>query len=467
MTTNQPLKIAIIGTGFTGVALAAAIKRHVEQPIELILFEKTDEMAAGDAYRTPFPYHLLNARVNDMSALQDDPNGFLNWLNNQEDAKVLLDESMPLARQFVPRILYRQYLQSLLNEMTSDKDALVTVSAQHAEVVDLEHVGERVRLTLETQEQVIVDKAVLAFGNNPPADFPFPVGDDIHQILNPWDYTALNSIPKDEPVLIVGTGLSMVDAVLTLNNQRHQADIYAVSRRGLLPLPHTENSMACEFDCKDLPSDMRPMMQAVRKGCQKIEKEGGDWRAVITQMRLGLQDLWMRMQDTSRKQFLRHVLPYWNIHRHRVHEKLYALLCDLQKAGQLEVMAGRLQSVTNGLASMRMRRTKDIRQFPAKHIINCMGSGCDMAIKQQPLLSSMHKQGLIALDDLKLGLATADNFALKDKSGEVSSTLYTMGPPMRGEIWECIAVPEIRIQCKLFATQLANQHQRASASGSN
>lgn len=456
---RQPRKIAIVGAGFTGVALAGALHRYAEEPISIYLYEKTGEFGAGDAYRTPFPYHLLNARVSDMSALEDDAGHFLDWINSHPEAHQYLEADSPLPRQFVPRILYFQYLGSMLDDIRKDKNGLVSLQTQTAEVVDvLPEVG-GTRVVLKDGSSELVDEVVLALGNNPPANFPFATPAGVTAINNPWDYTALKDIPSNDPVMIVGTGLSMVDAVMTLYQQKHQGKIYAVSRRGLIPLPHTENCVSIAFDCASLPEQIVPLTRAVRKACDDLVEQGGDWRNIIHQMRLSLVDTWLRLNEKSKKQFLRHVLPYWNIHRHRVHEKLHGLLIDLQKKGQLEIIAGRIQGFTGDHVTVKQRLTSQILEFPVKHVINCMGSSFDYALNQQPLLSSMYKRDMISLDDLRLGLAVTPEFQLIKKSGEPLQACYTLGPPMRGELWECIAVPEIRKQCKELASILLGRNK--------
>ncbi len=444
--------IAIVGGGFSGVALAAALHRYAKQPVEIYIFEKTGQFGAGEAYRTPYIWHLLNARAGEMSALQDEPDQFVRWL--QLNAATYLDTASPHARQFVPRVLYSQYLCSLMTTIFRDENGLVKLHLVPEEIVDLVHDAHKIKLTAGNDKEYIVDQAVLAIGNNPPARIPYDIPANIQCIDNPWDYTALKDIPKEAPVMIVGTGLSMIDAVLTLHHQQHRGKIYALSRRGLLPLPHTETCHTATLNIANLPRDVKGLMKALRAEADRMIEAGEDWRAIMQQMRCNLQDIWVQMDERNKKRFMRHVLSYWNIHRHRVHEKLSALLTRLQQEGQLEVMSGRLAGVSEQGVTARLRHQHQPTVFPVTHIINCMGSSNNISATEQPMLAALMQRGNVCHDDLKLGLLTNRKYELITAQGHVLPACYTLGPPMRGVIWECIAVPEIRQQCKELAQLL-------------
>lgn len=449
--STAPRKIAIVGAGFSGTALAAVLHREAKQPLEVYLFEKTGQFAAGDAYRTPFHYHYLNARAGDMSALEDEPESFVTWLKANANQYVVND--MPVARQFMPRVLYHQYLEDLLQQITADSESTFQLFLVPEEVVDIDPVATHTNIILQNQQVVKVDAVVLATGNNPPARLPFKCDDTIHVINNPWDYTVLNDIPRDAPVLIIGTGLSMVDAVLSLNHQQHQGMITAVSRRGLMPLPHSDTCAPVPLNIAAMPSDMRSMMKAVRAEAKKIIAAGGDWRSLINAMRLQLPAIWQRTSEVCRKRFLRHVLPYWNIHRHRVQQKLYALLMEMSAAGRFEILAGRVQSAKDGVVTVRLRTSDQKRELPIQYIINCIGSGFEPTT-DQPLVQALLRRDLAQIDPLRLGMHAGADHALQLPSGAYSANCYVIGPPMRGEVWECVAVPEIRKQCKIVARTL-------------
>lgn len=447
---NQPtLRIAIIGAGFSGTALTAALRNLSQQPIEIVLCEKTGNFGPGEAYKTPMPFHLLNVRARDMSIFHDQSAHFVTWLKTEKDVAAYLDCTQPVEEQFVPRMLYGRYLKNILDTAMADKSGPVKISFAASEVIDVETHEKYVELKLGNNETICADKVVLALGNGQPDTFPFPVAKDMQSITNPWDYTAVNAIPSMDPVLIVGTGLSMIDTVLTLHHQQHRGMIYAVSRHGLLPLPHAHmNAMQIT---QSLTADTRILTRFLR-----TISHDHDWRSVVTALRSHIPGLWQEMDMDCRKRFLRHVLPYWNIHRHRVHHELADLLKKLNHDQQLTVLAGRIENVENDMATIRRRHTKKITQINVKWLINCMGPPLTMSASQQPLISSLLRQGVATFDPLKLGFAVTNTGALQDKHGNISSRFFTLGPPAKGKYWESGAVPEIRVQSFNLAKELMN-----------
>src|SRR3990167_5036025 len=446
VNAKPSLKIGIVGGGFSGVALAATLCRLADQPVMIHLFEKTGCFAAGEAYGTPFPFHLLNVRAKDMSAFEEDPLHFLHWLTANQAAQAMLDPDISPSEQFVPRVLYHHYLQDVLAEISGAAQATITLVLESAEVIDIERTSHAAILTLADQRQIQVNQVVLALGNHAPSAFPFPVSPQVQTIPNSWDYTALSAIPKTATVLIVGTGLSMVDAVLTLHHQQHQGLVYAVSRHGLLPLPHTEGCVPFDLTALPTPSDLLAFSRFVRTQSQLHMKAGGDWRSVVSALRWHLPALWQQASVTSKKRFLRHLLSYWNIHRHRIHAKLAALLSHLRAIKQLKIMSGRVKRVVNRTVEIQLRHAHDSLHMEVDWLVNCMGPPLKLSAMQQPLVQALLQRGLATPDDLEMGFAVSAVGALKSREGDVSDWLYTLGPPVKGTFWECSAVPDIRKQ---------------------
>jgi uncharacterized NAD(P)/FAD-binding protein YdhS len=437
------LKIGVIGAGYSGVGLVASLHKLAVNPIEVILFEKKSIFGNGEAYSTPYPFHLLNVRANDMSAFEDVPDHFVNWLESQTDISAYFNQKIPISEQFAPRFLYGKYLQTLLQAVTVDKRQLIKLRLIAQEVVDIVPYGQQACLRLKNLDSMIVDKVVLALGNHPPSKFPFPVANQMNSIVNPWDYTAPTNIPKQDAVLIVGTGLSMIDTALTLHHQQHQGKIYALSRHGLLPLPHQINRQA--FTLPVLPHRLRQLTAVLRLMSQDNMRHAGDWQVVVNTVRKHIPHLWEQLSLADKKRFLRHLVPYWNIHRHRVHSQLSDLLVMLTKKNQFQVLSGRVLHVGADYAQIKPRHTNLSTAININWLINCMGPSD--RITSIPLVQCVLQHGTGKLDELQLGLAVSPIGALQDACGQLSSTYFAIGSLRKGTVWECGAVPELRKQC--------------------
>jgi len=444
----KPLKIGIVGAGFSGTALALDLSRQSQIPIEIFLFEKRERFGVGEAYSTPYPFHLLNIRAHDMSAFAEQPDHFVNWLNSNQEASAYLGPGLAVSEQFVPRLLYGHYLQDLLRGVPSD-----AITRVQAEVVDIIPQQNQACLILRDQQEVKVDKVVLALGHAQ-SSFPFPVSAAVN-CIHAWDYTAPSHIGKQDPVFIIGTGLSMIDVVLTLYHQGHQGKIYALSRHGLLPLPHAENRVPVVDWQDNLEVGLIGLTKKVRQQSQSYINAGNDWRSIINAMRTHIPSLWAKANLLEKKQFMRHLLPYWNIHRHRVNAHLANLLYQLSSQQQLHILAGRVKEVTEGKAIIQLRAAKKTQQINVNWLINCMGPSF-LSQTQSPLIHALLRSGLVSLDPLNLGFAMVSPGVLKEKSGRISSMFYSLGPPAKSIYWESNAVPEIRKQSLDLARHLLN-----------
>lgn len=463
---TEPLKIAIVGAGFSGTAFAAACHQHFKTPVQIFLYEKTGVFGPGEAYKTPFFYHLLNVKAKDMSAYEDYPDDFLQWLESyckkmpEQIDQYLNENQIALKDQFVPRNLYGQYLKNLIVNMQSDTQSCVDLKLRSEEVIDVDFDQNQALVISKNQfgirKQQAVDKIILALGNNMPSAFSFPILSDISIIHHPWDYEAPNQIDKNDSVCIVGTGLSMIDTVLTLYHQHHAGPIYAVSRHGLLPLTHSDSQASFSFPDEFLSRhhSLTNLTKALRKISEHYMEEGGDWRQVVMALRRHVPDIWLQASLADKKRFLRHLLPYWNIHRHRVPASVAKLLNSLSTQGQLKILAGRLQEAGQQKMTLRLRHHRHNSEFNTQWLINCMGPSLNLASQSLPLIQSLQKKSLATFDSLQLGLSVSDRGALKTKEGKDSSLLYTIGSLRKGHCWEVNAVPEIRQQCDALARHL-------------
>jgi uncharacterized NAD(P)/FAD-binding protein YdhS len=266
-------------------------------------------------------------------------------------------------------------------------------------------------------------------------------------------------------VLLIGTGLTMFDVALVLRDAGHRGAIHAVSRRGLVPQPHRVSATPprqLPFPPSmrmDRPSPGR-LLRALRREVREASRRGDDWREVVTALRHDTPMLWQSLDERGRRQFLRHVQPFWDTHRHRAAPQTAARVQRLREEGQLLVRAARLLSVEPdepGCAlrvRLRPRGATYVETLDVWHVINCTGPDPDLKRGGGPLLANLMERQLATPDPLGLGLRTAPDGALLRPDGSPSDCLFTLGPPRRGDLWETTAVPELRIQAAELAKHL-------------
>ena len=446
--------IAIIGAGYSGISVLHQLCK-LGSDAHVLLFEKRDQLAQGAAYSTPDPHHLLNVAAHSMSALHDEPDHFVNWLkaNHFEDFTPHDD----VEGQYVPRMIYGRYIASLLDEVLKDESKTLTLDIIQEPVVDIEE-----GFTVKTADKdYAVDQVVLANGNFAPQCIcrdllTLPEGKYIH---NPWQYNAIQHIEPDQDVMILGTGLTMVDIVVTLQAKGHRGQITAVSRRGLLPLAHKVHEKIPSFiDEQNLPTTASALMRLVHQVGKQLVKEGADWRSVIDSLRPYNAKLWDALPMVEKHRFMRHVRPYWDVMRHRIAPEIAAILDAKRADGSLVVQGGRVRAFEmqgeKVICEFKPRGQAESQSIQTDVVINAVGPSGNIAKIGDELLSNLLAKGLLSQDDSQLGPIVFD----KNKSVDQSSIkCFLHGPMTKAKYWEMIAVPDIRHQSFALAKELMEQ----------
>lgn len=446
--------IAIIGSGFSGTLVAVHLLRTATQPLTIQLIERSSEFGRGVAYGTRVDAHLLNVPAGKMSAFPDQPTHFLNWLHTAGYTNIE-------ASTFVPRRLYGTYVQSLLEDAISKAPAGVTLNRIADEVVALSSTGSMATLQLCNGTHLTADKVVLALGNFQAA-LPAPLATCPQRdclVRDAWEDGATADLDPTDPLLIVGTGLTMVDIVIALQAQGHRGPIYAVSRHGLQPQRHQPyEPYTTRLTLETAPNTTRGLVRWVRNEVEWALAQGYDWRAVIDALRPISQVLWQKLSVAEQRRFLRHVKAYWEVHRHRIAPTVADSLDEAITQGQLVYQGGRIQScsIEGDYVQVTLRRRHETRPvtLTVRRILNCTGSNCDYRRFQHSLITSLHEQHLIRASALGIGIDTASNGALIQADGSASTVLYTIGTPRKGNLWETTAVPELREQAKALAQDI-------------
>jgi uncharacterized NAD(P)/FAD-binding protein YdhS len=462
--TQGALRVAIVGAGFTGTMLAVQLLRHVERPIEISLIDRRGAFGRGLAYSARNPRHVLNVRVANMSAFDEEPQHFITWLWANDTVYGEAPGVPPSGHAFVSRATYGAYIEDVLRAATREAAARATVVQIVAEVLGEAAGRSGCRLALSDGRSITVDRAVLCVGNFPPAT-PSQVSAELAEsnryIADPWDEEAIDHIGETDRVLVIGTRLTMVDMVIDLVARGHRGTIRAVSRHGLLPHAHEQTRAYPAFlDRANLPQDLSTLARRIRSEMRRAREQGHDWRSVMDTMRPLVQALWLALPEPDRKRFLRHLRPYWDIHRHRMAPQIAHEIDALRAAGRLTITAGRILEADlvddEVRLAFRPRENGHVQNMVADWIVNCSGPETDYTRIRHPLIQSLLASGQARPDRLALGLDLTDRYQIIGKNGTPTPNLFALGPPTRGLLWESTAVPDIRKQCAHFAAWIAD-----------
>jgi uncharacterized NAD(P)/FAD-binding protein YdhS/glyoxylase-like metal-dependent hydrolase (beta-lactamase superfamily II) len=454
LTSNlSTTTIAIVGSGFSGALVAANLLKTATRPLIVKLVERKHDIGKGVAYSTEVDRHLLNVSAGNMSAFLDDPTHLLRWLNyNRNELAAFLPNGVD-ASTFIPRKIYGLYLQSILEEAEATAFNDVRLEYLRDEVVAVEPERKGAIVTLQSDLKFWADKIVLAIGNSPATPFS-NLSSNNDRIRNAWSADAVSDIEHDTSVLLIGTGLTTIDTIVSLQ-AHHRGKIYAVSRRGLAPLSHQATKPYPTFLTPETaPKTIRELLHRVRSEVRTAAQDY-NWRAVIDSLRPIAQQLWQQLPHIEQQRFLRHVKPYWEVHRHRIAPEIDTIVQEILDSGRLVISAGRIrenQLTTDGVSvTVCDRYAKMNTVLRVSRVVNCTGVEVDYRCSAQPLITNLRSQGLIRPNQLGLGLDTTSNGAVLDTNGTVSTLLYTLGSPCKGDLWETIAVPELRGQAKRVA----------------
>ena len=438
--------VAVIGGGFSGLLTAVHLLSQPGGP-KVRLIERRATFARGAAYSTSNPDHLLNVRAANMSAFPDAPSHFIDWLAAEGEADA--------QQAFVTRDRYGAYLQAILRAAVQGA-AAGRLGLEADAAVDLQPDGPGWRITLEGGREIAAAAVVLAVGNLPPRP-PRPVSAAAARhpafIADPWRIDP-DALPKDGQVVLLGTGLTMIDVALLVAEHRPRLRMLALSRRGLLPRRHTTAGHAPQ----PWSAPERPSPAAVLHGLRRAATHE-DWHGVIDGVRPHVQGLWRGWSAGERQRFLRHGRPWWDIHRHRLAPPVAAKLDHLMASGVLQVAAGAIGEAAPAgdqlAVTWRPRGGRAVEQTTADLMINCTGPNGDLARADDALLSSLAQRGTIRADPCALGLDVDLSCRLIGADGAAHESLFGIGPVTRGAFWEITSVPDIRVQAADCAKRIA------------
>jgi uncharacterized NAD(P)/FAD-binding protein YdhS len=428
--------IAIVGGGISGTLTVLNCIKQSKKPIYIIWFDQHNKFCKGFAYSTTEDVHLLNVRANNMSVFYDEPTHFTQWLSEHYAYYKTTD--------FISRKIFGEYVNDVFENL-KNANPLVTIIQVAEEVISIDKRSNG--FELKTMHAYQVQKLVLAFGNFLPAH-PKSVSTDFilseNYYQNAFHPKLIKQSLSKNNITIIGSGLTMIDVVNSLYHHNYTGHIHIISPHGYIPQAHIENTLPAVFPFieENKIYNLLEILSVVNQQLKKAKKAATNSQSVIDAMRPYLQNIWLNFSLEEKKQFLRHLRHKWGVARHRAPKKSMVVFEELILRKKINLIKGRvfeINSSENDFDIFYSNLENSSQSFKTNLIINCTGPESDYTKIKTPLIQNLLKNQIIAQDFLKYGING-------QKDGQISQNVYTLGPPLKGILWESTAVPEIRAQ---------------------
>jgi uncharacterized NAD(P)/FAD-binding protein YdhS len=438
----------VVGGGFTGVAATIACLRHLKKLFHLTLVEPSAALGRGVAFGGHDPLQLLNVRTRDLSIYADRPGDFLNWAFRQLDQGEN-DEGLHagLAHTFLPRQLFGEYVQQQFFKALELRPDVDFEHLRCTATACIAHEG-GFRVRLDRANNVSADIVILAtsYGLQMPG---------CTEALAPYARLAHEQLAKASSIALIGSGLTMIDVLLSARRAAFLGKAIVISPRAQLPRPHAPKGVVTHAIGLPHFKKVSAFTAAIRLACEAAEANGTPWQAIVNGLRPSLQDMWQDLTVQEQARFLRHLRPFWDTHRHRLPLEVYEQIRKEFESGRAVLQRGRVTSVERTPLGFRLtlRRSgsAETKTVKADLAFDCTGHKPDLG---SPFIKSLLNQGLACPDHHGLGLITKPDGEVVGKGDEVTHGLFALGPLCQGSLWEITAVPEIVSQVDAAAKSI-------------
>lgn len=459
----SPTRVVVVGGGFSGAMSAVNIARLSEVPLHVVVVSDGPSVGRGVAYGLRRPEYLLNVAARNMSAFPDVPEHFLQWLRTRSEFEPVPE--VELRERFVPREIYGDYLRSIVQHHLQSPGDVTATSSEFVigEAVDVEPTNGACSVRLADGSLLEADRVVLATGNEPPAALSGADALSAHPawVANPWQSWEQRLPSSDGSVVVLGTGLSAVDVIITLRQLGWMGRVDAVSRHGWFPHAHFRGIEYPEFPPAgvDLAAIGLDRLHAlIVEHCALLHARNANPAIIVDKLRPHTQRIWTQFTTEERLTFAREHAARWNVFRHRIAPDIHSRIAGSQLTGQLRVHSAGIEKVEASGDQVAVHLDHG-DTLTGDVVVNATGPATRLTSTRSVLLQNLLRRGLVVPDATDMGVAVDSDHTVLTAGGERSPWLLALGPMLRGTYWETIAVPELRTQARRVAeTVLGTAH---------
>lgn len=451
--------IAIIGGGFAGALTALKLLDRAEVPLAITIIEPREELGRGVAYSTTEPVHLVNGPAEIFSLYPEEPDHLVRWLAENGAANGWQPPS-DIASSSPPRYLYGTYVRDELKRAVREAHSLSTFRHVRSAAAKLISAPHKISITTTDGTMIEADEAVLALGvfQAELQKQEAAVASHFRFAANPWEPAALDRLVDCGELLLIGSSLSMVDAVAGMEARGYRGKYRVISRRGQFVEGRRAAEAARDFLAdRPLPATARALLSAVKAERRAIATAGGDWQGLPLAIRPYVLPLWQAANDRERLRFGRHLRAFWDVTAHRSAPESNGTLQNVIAEGRLTHGAAKLLGLVRRrdriAATLRTRKGTEEQLFDG--VIDCRGHQLhDWRRIRDPFVKSLLDGGEVRPHSTGFGIdATPEGDIISDE-GRIHRNFSAIGHPLRGVAWESSSITEQRAQAIALAERI-------------
>ena len=216
----------------------------------------------------------------------------------------------------------------------------------------------------------------------------------------------------------------MVDVLVTLAEKGWNGHVTAISRNGMLPMPHFRGVAYPDFvppDAETLGLD--GLIGLVQQHCERLKQMAQNPSIAIDKLRPYTQRLWQSFSVDEKREFLKHQAADWNRRRHRIAQSIHGLVTDAFDEGRLDLITGTIESLATNERDIAVNLI-DAKGQPSSIsgdlVINCTGPQPRFSQADVPLFDKLLEKGLVCNDELDMGIEVDEDFAAIEADGTSS-----------------------------------------------
>lgn len=513
----------IIGGGAAGVSTLYTFvdslgKTASEEKYKIVVIEKSPVIGPGLAYSLQASdVFLLNLPYDVISPVPKHPDHFAKWLHSNEGKWRSEFPTLDLSKDmFLPRRLFGIYLNDLANSLQKiGREQGLDVVFIKAEVIDINKNFDETLIVQykdnEICQTINATSVVLCTGHLPPSQPAYQKFKELNGYYStPWEIDT-SKIPLDEDILILGTHLTAIDAILQRAEvikkaikERPQGKIgkiIAVSHSGHLPRVICNTSqeyvrkyltleaieVATESGTATVTLDSIKTMfknevkrayetlgfeavnafqiRKLKKPCDQatlLESEiqaarnqtCRPWQVILFSIYPFVPRIWEALDGEGKEKFIKKYYSIWMTYLAAFPLKNAEVIYSLMKEERLEV-AGGLKKVVHDpntsefVTHLKVNKSLTITK-KTKYVINAAGQGHDITSAESVLIKKLLENKFI--NPHALGGIEVDFKTLRVTSEHKHLPLYVIGDQTWGA---CMATGDL-IQIAHQASRVVN-----------